>query len=198
MDVRDLAWPLCLQTLTLCRIIHRVDYHRILLDEAIRLGVVLQLGAEVEDVYTEQPAVLLADGKCISADVVIGADGTLYIFCRLYIRVSLTREGQMSTVRKAVLGSPNSPVPTGDMAYRATFSREQLEALGDEKVNGLCQKTAVTSWLGPEKHTIFYPLRDGKEFNLVLMRPDNLSLDSRREQGDIEEMRESYANWDET
>ncbi|KAJ5804400.1 uncharacterized protein N7518_000703 [Penicillium psychrosexuale] len=161
-------------------IIHRVDYHRILLDEAIRLGAVLQLGAEVEDIYTEQPAVLLADGRCISADIVIGADG------------------QMSTVRRAILGSPHSPVPTGDMAYRATFSREQLESLGDERVNKLCQKIAVTSWLGPEKHTIFYPLRGGNEFNLVLVRPDTLSLGSRREQGDIEEMRESYANWDET
>ncbi|KAJ5932592.1 hypothetical protein N7516_007081 [Penicillium verrucosum] len=161
-------------------IIHRVDYHRILLDEAIRLGVDLQLGAEVKDIYTEEPAVLLADGRYISADVVIGADG------------------QMSTVRKAVLGSSHSPVPTGDMAYRATFSRDQLEALDDEKVNELCQKIAVTSWLGPEKHTIFYPLRGGKEFNLVLMRPDNLSSDSRREQGDINEMRESYADWDET
>lgn len=104
----------------------------------------------------------------------------------------------MSTVRRAILESPHSPVPTGDMAYRATFSREQLESLGDERVNKLCQKIAVTSWLGPEKHTIFYPLRGGNEFNLVLVRPDTLSLDSRREQGDIEEMRESYANWDET
>lgn len=104
----------------------------------------------------------------------------------------------MSTVRKAVLGSLHSPVPTGDMAYRATFSREQLEAVGDEKVNALCQNITVTSWLGPEKHTIFYPLRGGKEFNLVLIRPDNLSSDSRREQGDIHEMRESYADWDET
>lgn len=53
-----------------------MDYHRILLDEAIRLGVDLQLGAEVKDIYTEEPAVLLADGRYISADVVIGADGT--------------------------------------------------------------------------------------------------------------------------
>ncbi|KAG0157728.1 hypothetical protein PDIDSM_4913 [Penicillium digitatum] len=150
-------------------IIHRMDYHRVLLDEAIRLGAVLQLGAEVEDIYTEQPAVLLADGRC-----------------------------QMSTVRGAVLGSPRSPVPTGDMAYRATFSREQLEALGDKKVKELCQKIGVTSWLGPEKHTIFYPLRSGKEFNLVLMRPDNLPPNSRREQGDVYEMRDSYAGWDET
>ena len=84
------------------------------------------------------------------------------------------------------------------MAYRATFSREQLESLGDENVNELCQKIAVTSWLGPERHTIFYPLRGGNEFNLVLLRPDTLSLGSRREQADIEEMRKSYADWDET
>jgi salicylate hydroxylase len=104
----------------------------------------------------------------------------------------------MSTVRKAVLGYLHSPVPTGDMAYRATFTREQLEALGDEKVNELCREIAVTSWLGPAKHTIFYPLRGGKEFNLVLTRPDNLPSNSRREQGDIKEMRESYGDWDET
>ncbi|KAJ5121313.1 uncharacterized protein N7515_009274 [Penicillium bovifimosum] len=161
-------------------IIHRVDYHRILLDEAVRLGAVLVLGAEVVDISTEEPAVLLADGRRISADVVIGADG------------------QMSTARKAVLGAPHSPVPTGDMAYRATFSREQLEALGDENINELCKKVAVTSWLGPEKHTIFYPIRGGNEYNLVLMRPDNLSLDCRKEEGNIEEMQESYADWDPT
>ena len=52
-----------------------MDYHRILLDEAIRLGAVLQLGAEVENVYAQQAVVLLTDGRRISADVVIGADG---------------------------------------------------------------------------------------------------------------------------
>ncbi|KAJ5645810.1 hypothetical protein N7490_002182 [Penicillium lividum] len=160
-------------------IIHRVDYHRILLDEAVRLGAFLRLGAEVKDISIEEPTVILADGTMITADVIIGADG------------------QMSSVRKAVLGAPHSPVPTGDMAYRATFTREQLEALDDGRVNELCQKVGVTSWLGPEKHTIFYPVRGGKQFNLVLLRPDNLPSDIRREQGDIEEMRESYADWDE-
>ncbi|KAJ5782279.1 hypothetical protein N7457_004053 [Penicillium paradoxum] len=160
-------------------IIHRVDYHRILLDEAIRLGAVLKLGAEVVDISTDEPAILLADGRRISVDVVIGADG------------------QMSTARRAVLGAPHSPIPTGDMAYRATFSREQLEALEDDKINDLCREMAVTSWLGPEKHTIFYPVRGGKEYNLVLIRPDNLLSGLRKEEGDIEEMRASYADWDE-
>ena len=91
-----------------------------------------------------------------------------------------------------------SPVETGDLAYRATFTREQLEFLGDDKVNELLKKVAVTSWLGPEKHTIFYPVRGGQEFNLVLLRPDNLAAGTRRVEGDVEEMRESYADWDET
>ncbi|KAJ5893406.1 hypothetical protein N7495_005097, partial [Penicillium taxi] len=161
-------------------IIHRVDYHRILLDEALRLCASLQLGAEATHVSIEEPSVTLADGRMVSGDVIIGADG------------------QMSTIRNTVLDAEHTPVPTGDMAYRATFSRNQLEALCDDKVNALCQKIAVTSWLGPDKHAIFYPVRGGQEFNLVLLRPDNLSTDTRREDGDVEEMHESYADWDET
>lgn len=78
------------------------------------------------------------------------------------------------------------------------FQREQLEALNDPEVTDLCQKVAVTSWLGPDKHSIFYPVRGGDEFNLVLLRPDNLEKGTRRVQGDVEEMRESYSGWDET
>lgn len=104
----------------------------------------------------------------------------------------------MSSVRAAILEAPVSPAPTGDMAYRAVISREQLERLNDEDVNGICQKIGVTSWLGPEKHAVFYPVRGTQEFNLVLLRPDNLSSDARKEQGDIDEMRASYADWDPT
>ncbi|OKP11289.1 3-hydroxybenzoate 6-hydroxylase 1 [Penicillium subrubescens] len=56
-------------------IIHRVDYHRILHDEAMRLGVVLRLGAEVTDISTDETTALLADGTIVVADVIIGADG---------------------------------------------------------------------------------------------------------------------------
>lgn len=60
---------------TLFSVIHRVDYHRILYDEAIRLGAVLRLGAEVTSISTEEPAALLADGTSTQADIIIGADG---------------------------------------------------------------------------------------------------------------------------
>ncbi|KAJ5190252.1 uncharacterized protein N7498_009237 [Penicillium cinerascens] len=156
------------------------DYYRVLLDEAIRLGANIRFGVEVEHVLTDGPEAILAGGERVSGNIVVGADGI------------------GSLVRHSVLNDTVSLVETGDLAYRATFQKEQLEALGDDKVNDLCQRVGVTSWLGPDKHTIFYPVRGGKEFNLVLLRPDNLTQGSRREKGDIQEMRESYAGWDET
>ncbi|KAJ0414705.1 hypothetical protein BJY00DRAFT_305396 [Aspergillus carlsbadensis] len=161
-------------------IIHRVDYYRVLLDEATRLGAEVRLNAEVADIDFEGLEVLLASGERVAGDVIIGADG-------LYSRI-----------RDLVLETPLYPEETGDSAYRATFKKEQLEGLNDPRVNELCQKMAITSWLGSEKHSIFYPVRGGEEFNLVLLRPDNLDRGARRVQGDVEEMRESYAGWDET
>lgn len=58
-----------------CRIIHREDFHRVLLDEATRLGAEIRLGAEVTDVVFEQPEVVLAGGERVAGDVIIGADG---------------------------------------------------------------------------------------------------------------------------
>lgn len=53
-------------------------------------------------------------------------------------------------------------------------------------------------WVGPQKHTVFYPVRGGKEFNLVLIRPDNMAPGERHIEGDVGEMRQSYEGWDET
>ncbi|KAL2847495.1 hypothetical protein BJY01DRAFT_212447 [Aspergillus pseudoustus] len=161
-------------------IIHREDFYRVLLDEATHLGAEVRQNAEVVDVDFEGPEVVLSSGERIAGDVIVGADG-------LYSRV-----------RDLVLGTPTSPEETGDLAYRATFRKEQLEAIDDPHVTELCQKMAITSWLGPDKHSIFYPVRGGKEFNLVLLRPDNLEKGIRRVQGDVEEMRESYVGWDQT
>lgn len=107
-------------------------------------------------------------------------------------------QGLWSKVRDVIHGGHVRPVETGDLAYRATFLREELEALNDKGVNRLCQRNGVTCWLGPEKHTIFYPVRGGDEFNLVLFQTDNLPAGSSREEGDIEEMRQGYTTWDDT
>jgi len=95
-----------------------------------------------------------------------------------------------------MLGNYFPPQETGDLAYRGTFSREQLHALKDPKVEELCALKAVSVWYGPEKHAVFYPVRAGQEFNLVLLRPDNLEVGARVKEGDIGEMRATFEGWD--
>lgn len=47
-----------------------------LVEEAKRLGVTIQLDSEVQAVDFDQTCVILSSGETIHADVIIGADGT--------------------------------------------------------------------------------------------------------------------------
>jgi len=96
-----------------------------------------------------------------------------------------------------VLDSPSPPIETGDLAYRATFSRAQLLNLKDRRVEEMCLKNASTLWMGPDRHCVFYPVRGGTVFNLVLLRPDNLPSGVRTTHGDLEEMKATFEGWDE-
>ncbi|KAF7125594.1 hypothetical protein CNMCM5793_001833 [Aspergillus hiratsukae] len=158
-------------------VIHRADYHQILLDKARGLGVEIRLGALVEKVLVDETAVIVGN-ETISGDVIIGADGL------------------WSKVREIVLDEPHPPEETGDLAYRATFWRAQLLALNDPEVKALCEKRGVAAWLGPNKHAVFYPVRGGQEYNLVLLQPDDLPPGVRTTQGDVDEMRQSSTDTD--
>ncbi|KAJ6164448.1 salicylate hydroxylase, partial [Penicillium chermesinum] len=138
-------------------VMHRGDFQRVLLDEAIALGVQILTGAEVVDVTraADTQYVSIKDGRSVEADVVIGADGL------------------WSQVRDVVLNRPFSPAATGDLAYRGTFSYAQLRALRNKRLDKLLQKSDTQVWLGPGKHAVFYPLRGQTEYNLVLMNLTN-------------------------
>jgi hypothetical protein len=58
-------------------VIHRADYHTVLLDEALRLGADLRKNSEVVDgnFSPPNPYVLLQTGETVEGDVIIGADG---------------------------------------------------------------------------------------------------------------------------
>jgi salicylate hydroxylase len=51
-------------------------------------------------------------------------------------------------------------------------------------------------WIGPESHSVFYPVRCGKEFNLVMTRPDNLPASIKTMEGDLKEMKAVFEGWD--
>ena len=61
--------------------VHRGDYHRVLRDEALRLGIEVRTGMGVSDYRSEEPALVLADETVINADLVVAVDGRICCSC---------------------------------------------------------------------------------------------------------------------
>lgn len=55
--------------------VHRADYHSILLDKAVQVGVVVRPSSRVTEYDWTQPAAVLSDGSKEAADLVVVADG---------------------------------------------------------------------------------------------------------------------------
>lgn len=102
-------------------VIHRAQYHSLLLDEATRIGVEVQMDAEVADLEAGSPnaKVKLRSGRSVAGDIVIG------------------RDGLWSEMRRVGLHDKTVPSETGDLAYRGTFSAKQLGGMQDEGVEEL-------------------------------------------------------------
>lgn len=158
--------------------LHRVDVQVALVERAKALGVQVQLGAKVVDIDFDKPSVQLGGGQSMEADLVVAADG-LWSKCRE--RFLATR------------GQSDSPLPTGDLAYRIVL---RLEDLQDSELIEWVSKPSCQFWIGPGSHVVAYSLRDGREFNLVLLVPDDLPSDVARQPGSLDEMRQLFANWD--
>lgn len=57
------------------RVIHRADYHQVLLDAAVDAGAEIRLGSIVTNIDFEKTTVEVKGGQVMSADVIVGADG---------------------------------------------------------------------------------------------------------------------------
>lgn len=108
----------------------------------------------------------------------------------------ITTTGLWSTTRDQILNRASPPYETGDLAYRATIKSSDLLALNDAAVAELCRRKSVSLWMGPGKHCVMYPLKGGSEFNLVLLRPDNLPPGIDKAEGEVGEMRQTFNGWD--
>ena len=183
------------------RVIHRADYHQVMLDKAREVGVQIRLGVDVVDLDFDKTCVILAGAERVEGDVIIGADGISLPQIRfpqhIFSPVLTLRLGLWSLSRDKLLSHPSPPLETGDLAYRGTFTHAQLLSLNEPRISELCERKVVTVWFGPDRHAVFYPVRAGREFNLVLLRPDDLPGDVRTGEGGLEEMRDSFAGWDE-
>lgn len=158
--------------------LHRVDVQVALFSRAKELGVDIRLAAKVKDVDFDEPSVKLDNGENWTADLIVAADG-LWSKCREQFLASK--------------GRADVPLPTGDLAYRIVL---RLEDIGNSELRDWVSKPSCQFWIGPGSHVVAYSLRDGKEFNLVLLVPDNLPANVARQSGSLDEMRQLFANWD--
>ncbi|KAI1152137.1 salicylate hydroxylase [Nemania diffusa] len=155
---------------------HRGDYHVAFLDAVRDAGIEIHMGCEVTDYEDEegsQPAVVLADGTRVPADIVIGADGI------------------KSRARELVLGFADAPKSSGYSCYRAYFPGAHL------KEDPLCREfvdhDCVNIWIGEDTHLVQNTLRNGDEFNWIVTRKLSHEADmeireSWFQEGDLEDV----------
>ncbi|WP_085726583.1 3-hydroxybenzoate 6-monooxygenase [Pseudomonas sp. R37(2017)] len=124
-------------------VIHRADIHLSIL-EAVQNNPLIQFktSVRIERIEQDEAGVTLNDqhGNTYRADAVIGCDGV------------------RSVVRDALHGEP--PRVTGHVVYRAVVDEKDMPE--DLRVN------APMLWAGPRCHLVHYPLRGGKQYNLVV------------------------------
>ncbi|RFU32114.1 hypothetical protein B7463_g4229, partial [Scytalidium lignicola] len=127
--------------------VHRADYHSVLLEKAFSLGVDIRKKSKVDVYDWDKPAVKLESGEWVNGDLIIVADGVL------------------STARKQVLGHELPPIDTGDISYRILIPGSVM--LADPELRDLVSQPWVSSWCGPDAHVIGYPVRGGEIYNVV-------------------------------
>ena len=81
---------------------------------------------------------LLHDGRRLSTDLVVDADGT------------------NSAMREYLVGNPDKPTPRGDLACRLLLERKDV--ISDPELRELVTYSQVNYWMGPSGHAGIFPL----------------------------------------
>lgn len=162
--------------------LHRADFIKVLVDAVSEhKNVTLIMDSRVDSYDFEAPAVTLASGKRMDADLVICADGI------------------KSAVRNIINGEPIEPQDTGDVAYRVLVPTGPL--LADPATRHLVEEPWAVHWMGPEAHAVGYPLRGGELYNIIIDITHETDVgkpvgeDEWRSQADNSELVKRFAEW---
>ena len=152
--------------------LHRADFHALLAEKARSLKPdVVRLNKRVASFEEDAKGVTLhfTDGTSARGDLLIGADGL------------------KSVVRKQIVGETPANY-TGDAAWRITVPTERLPA-------GLIEP-AMTLFLGPGGHAVFYYLRGGRLLNFVgIVETDEVLEESWTVKLPWERLKAEYQSW---
>ena len=129
-------------------VVHRADLIRVLVQEAVSLGIIMKLSSTVTKYNFVEPSLSTSDGETYAANVIIGCDG------------------ERSSGREALMGFADSPISSGDTVFRLTVDYSKLRQDADLKY--LIESPHVNAWLGPRAHAVSYPLEKQKLLNVAL------------------------------
>jgi salicylate hydroxylase len=155
--------------------VHRATFHSVLCDEATKLGVKFQLGSTVTGIDFEKSAVKVQDQADTAADFIIGADGL------------------KSACREALLGHPDPPHNTGDMAYRVVIPTSEMKK--HKELVDLAIIPSFNHLAGPGGHAVGYLIADGALLNMVIVVPDELPNNVHVTAADVSEMQNRFKDW---
>lgn len=121
-----------------------------MLERALELGVEVHINSTVTHLdFNDPPNVTVKGGKIYHADLVIGCDGL------------------RSVCREALVGHPDPPHETGDIAYRILVSADQMKH--HPELHEFLDDPQINVWMGPDGHVVCYLLKGGNLYNIVLM-----------------------------
>jgi salicylate hydroxylase len=136
------------------RVVHRADLQAALAEAVEAAGATeILLGIEIRSVEETKGGVTLETATAQGAGV---AEGAWLAGC----------DGMRSVVRRAVK-LPTAVAGTGLKAWRAVLPASAVPAAFDMR--------EVTVWLGPKAHLVLYPVRKGREANVVVIGDDRVS-----------------------
>jgi salicylate hydroxylase len=152
--------------------LYRPDLHKVLVDGLEKRSPgSLQLGVQVAGVEQspDQVEVTLRDGRKLSADLLIGADGVH----------SVVRASQIAA---------DKPRFSGCIAWRGVIPIERLPAS--------MQGPSGVNWVGPGGHVIHYPVHGGKLVSFTgIVEKQGWFRESWTESGSVEECLEDFRRW---
>jgi salicylate hydroxylase len=124
-------------------IVHRIDLHNVLLDACRHNGAIELVSDAMVTGFEDRGdgvSVTTADGRTFTGPALVAADGVRSLF-----RAKLIGDGE--------------PRPIGYVALRTIVPMSELKAD--------VPRDCVVLWGGPGLHIVHYPLRHGREFNIV-------------------------------
>ncbi|KAJ7112406.1 hypothetical protein C8R43DRAFT_903626 [Mycena crocata] len=165
--------------------IHRKDFHDLLVQlnadsveiclNSTVVRVYHKVSSESKDSEATQPRVVLSSGVEFVADLVVGADGI------------------KSVTRRSIISEEEDLRVDGAAAYRAVLPSGLL--LEDTVLGSLVSHPEVTQWLGPGASIVGYPIRSGKEYNIVVGFPNESSAPAKSSSENASYMKKTFEDW---